>query len=257
MTDWKPYLAAPALPPTPALLAELGAALRSPDPVLRDEQAFTLLARWVPESPEAWLRPLGDELADRLTDREIQARSFAALVLARLVRRGMYEERWLTAFRRWYPAEGDLRGHDPELGWLHAVAHGADLLGEFGRCARVAPTAMLELAAARLLAPTAHVFDAMEDDRLGAAIAMTLTRGELTAEESVAWLAPIEADFLAGEPGPVPAYASNAMRTLRVVYLSADLGVRPAGAAAVGVRHPAAVKTGVAGVLRRCAPYLG
>jgi hypothetical protein len=216
-----------------------------------------LFARWIPGLPVELLRPLGDELAARLSDPEIQARSFAPLVLAKLVRRGVYAPEWQVAFARWYVAETDLRGYDAELGWLHAVAHGADLLGELGRCPEVDPAPLLELAAARLLAPTGHLFDAMEDDRLGAAIALTLTRAELTERQCVDWLAPIAADFEAGEPGPVPAYASNAMRTLRVVHLLADRGVRPPGGPVLQLPRAAVVKEAVAGVLERCAPYQG
>ena len=52
---------------------------------------------------------------------------------------GEFEPSWLAAFTSWYPAETDLRGYDQKLGWLHAVAHGADLLGAFGRCPQVDP----------------------------------------------------------------------------------------------------------------------
>ncbi|MER5638342.1 DUF2785 domain-containing protein [Kitasatospora sp. NPDC002227] len=258
MTTWTKYLDHPELPPVPELLPALSEALRSPDPVLRDDQAYTLFARWIPVLPLELLRPLGDEMAARLADSEIQARSFAPLVLAKLVRRGVYAPDWQAAFARWYPAETDLRGYHAHLGWLHAVAHGADLLGELGRCPEVDPFSMLELAAARLLAPTGHLFDAMEDDRLGAAIALTLTRPELTERQCSDWLVPIAADFEAGEPGPVPAYASNTMRTLRVVHLLADRGVRQSdGGPVLQLPRAAAVKAAVAGVLATCAPYQG
>jgi hypothetical protein len=49
---------------------------------------------------------------------------------------------------------------------------------------------------------------------------------ELSEADAVGWLDPIAAAF-AGKPGPVPAYASNSMRTLRFLYLLADRGVRP------------------------------
>jgi hypothetical protein len=91
------------------------------------------------------------------------------------------------------------------------------------------------------------------------AIALTLTRTELTAAESVGWLDAIEADFAAGERGPVPAHASNAMRTLRLLYLLADRGVRPDwnGAAALELRHRDAVKERLAAVLALVAPFAG
>jgi hypothetical protein len=231
MTDWGKVIDGGFKPPagglTPELIAELSGALRSPDPVLRDEQALTVLGHWVPELDSGARRRLGDEMAARFADPEVQARTFAPLVLAMIVEQGDFEEPWLTAFTRWYPAETDVRGYDPELGWLHAVAHGADLLGTFGRHPRVDPAPLLGVASARLLARTDYLFANQEDDRVAYAVALTLTRPELSEAESVDWLEPIRAEFGAGEPGPVPVFASNTMRTLRALYIMADRGVRP------------------------------
>jgi len=102
---------------------------------------------------------------------------------------------------------------------------------------------MLELAAARMLARTEYVWRDMEDDRLGFAIARTLTRPDLSADQATGWLRPVLADFRAAEPGPMPPHASNTIRTLRVVYLLADRGIQPRGAEGV-------VPVGCAG--RRC-----
>ncbi|WP_371496979.1 DUF2785 domain-containing protein [Kitasatospora sp. NBC_00374] len=262
MTDWQNIIdngcAPPADRPVAEAVAELSLALRSPAPVLRDEQALYLLERWIPGLDPALRRRLGDEMAERLTDPEVQARTFAPLVLAELVRAGEYEPRWLAAFAAWYPAETDLRGHHPELGWLHAVAHGADLLGALGRCPRVDPAPLLSLGAARLLAPTDHVLDAMEDGRLAYALALTLTRPELTEQQSLGWLGPVEAAFAARRPGPVPAHLSNTVRTLRALYLPADRGVRPArDAAPVPVTHRTALLRRLAEVVAPVVPYTG
>ncbi|MEU6232967.1 DUF2785 domain-containing protein [Kitasatospora sp. NPDC047058] len=245
--------------PTPALLAEVSAALRSADPEIRDGLAYEQLCRWVPRLAAPELSALGDEMAGRLADPEIQARTFAPLVLAEVVDAGAYRPAWRDAFARWYPAETDLRGWDERLGWLHAVAHGADLLAAFGRSPLVAdPASLLELAAARLLAPTGHVLDAMEDDRLGRAVAVVLTRPELTERQALAWLDPIAATGRR-RPGVVPATVSNTLRTLRVVYLLADRGVRPVpGAEPVTLRHAAALRGRLAEVLAvNTSYYLG
>jgi Protein of unknown function (DUF2785) len=150
----------------------------------------------------------------------------------RVIERGGFAEHWVTAFERWYPTETDTRGYEPELGWLHAVAHGADLLGVLGRHPQVASDRMLSLAARRMLAGTDRVWRDQEDDRLGHAIARTLARPGLTVAQSVSWLDVIDQRLAAGEPGPVPAFASNTMRTLRMVYPLADRGVRASSAAA-------------------------
>lgn len=92
-------------------LDELSAALRSPDPAVRDDWAYAELARLIPGLTEDQRVGLGDELAGRFTDPEIQSRAFAPLVLARLVEAGAYRPGWQDAFAHWYPAETDLRGH--------------------------------------------------------------------------------------------------------------------------------------------------
>ncbi len=71
-----------------------------------------------------------------------------------------------------------------------------------------------------------------EDDRLGYAIGLTLTRTDLPAVQSTQWLDLIDAKFATGDPGPVPPYASNTIRALRMLYLLADRGVRPEPGAA-------------------------
>ncbi|MER5736736.1 DUF2785 domain-containing protein [Streptomyces sp. NPDC002262] len=234
---------APAAAELPALVGELAEALRHPDPDIRDGAPYVVLRTWIER--DVVDRPsragLGAVMAARFDDPEIQARAFAPLVLDMIVGRGDFDPAWLAAFRRWYPAETDLRDHDPRLGWLHAVAHGADLLGAFGSHPDVDPNGMLGLAAERLLAPTGQVFAQQEDDRLAQGIARTLNRPELTRAEALRWLEPVEAAFAAGRPPGVPttaAHVSNAMRTLRTLYVLADVGVRPRSGAPDPVRPP-------------------
>lgn len=118
--------------------------LRAADPEIRDRIAYTTLATWIGRGdlPHDLMIELGDEMAQRLTDEAIQARTFAPLIPANLVGQGAIEDRWITAFEAWWPAERDLRGYDPGPGRLHAVAHGADLAGEFGVAPGVAPERM-------------------------------------------------------------------------------------------------------------------
>ncbi|MFJ3788602.1 DUF2785 domain-containing protein [Kitasatospora sp. NPDC090091] len=241
----------------PALVDELAEALRDPDPAVRDGAPYTVLRLWIERDviDEPQRARLGAVMAERFADPEIQARTFAPLVLDMIATRGDFDESWLAAFCRWYPAETDLRGHDAELGWLHAVAHGADLLGTFGRHPAVDPAAMLALAAERLLAPTDQILAQQEDDRLGHALARILARPGLTAEQSVQWLDPIEAHFAAGRPAgapTTPAHTSNCLRTLRALYVLADLGVRDGNAAPLEqLTHAATVKRRLAEVLAR------
>ncbi|MDM4719179.1 DUF2785 domain-containing protein [Micromonospora sp. WMMA1363] len=221
------------------LIAELALCLKDPDPQVRDGYPYVVLRTWIERDVIAGERraSLGDEMAARFTDPQTEARTFAPLVLDMIVSRGDFRQTWLDAFTAWYPAELDLRGYDEKLGWLHAVAHGADLLGAFGRHPGVEPAAMLDLAAARMLTPTGYLYAEREDDRLARAIALTLTRPELTPDRSVCWLDAIGADLRAVASGTTPVYVSNALRTLRMLYLLADRGV-PAQAS--GTRRPLA-----------------
>jgi hypothetical protein len=262
MVDWRAVIAdemrLPGGVTAADAMAELSELLRSPDPELRDELATTALYGLLDALDAETRLRLGDAMAGRLTDPALHVRAFPPLILAGLVTRGEFREAWVDMFEAWYPSEQDLRGYDPELGWLHAFAHGADLLGAFGRCAPIAPERMLRLGAARLLAPTDYVLRDQEDDRLAYALAQTLTRAELSPEESVDWLEPVAATFEAGEPGPVPAFASNAMRTLRMLYLFADRGLRVRGnEETVRVRYAEAVKERVAQVTGIVFPGLG
>ncbi len=233
MTDWQETADADFVVPPgadlTALATELADALADPDPQVRDGAAYSVLATWIKRGVlDSQLARLGDTMAGRFGDDRIQARAFAPLVLEWVIERGGYDQEWVRAFEQWYLAETDLRGYDANLGWLHAVAHGADLLGALGRHQQVRPEAMLELAARRMLAESSFVWRDQEDDRLGYAMARILSRPGLTAEQSTGWLDLVDSRFAAGEAGPVPPFASNTIRTLRMLYLLADRGVRGA-----------------------------
>jgi hypothetical protein len=233
--------------------------LRAADPRIRDDGAYVTAARWIPVLEPADRQRLGERVAAHFSDPAVQARTFAPLVLARITEAGDWQEAWWRPFADWYPAERDLRGYDADLGWLHAAAHGADLLAALARHPGQDPVRLADLAVARLLAPTEHLFDAQEDDRLAYALAQILGHPDLDAESSTAWLGPVEKAFRTGEPGPVPAWASDTMRTLRMLYLLADRGVRTRNTEepARPLTHREAVLAGLAATLAVVAPYAG
>lgn len=242
MTDWPAIIAAgfamPAESSPSNLVDELLDALTSPDPVLRDEQAYPVLASWIVGGHlDGQLAVLGDRTIQLFANDAIQARTFAALVLAALIHRdtaaGTLDTTavlgWRDAFADWWPTETDLRGWDDQLGWLHAAAHGADVVGELGLSPRLDGdqlAGLLDLACSRLLAPTTQVFAHQEDDRIALAVATVLTRRELSCAATIGWLDPIRDYFESKRPGPVPAPAANTMRTLRSLYLMTDRGFR-------------------------------
>src|SRR4051794_10616907 len=127
--------------PLADLVVELSAMLRSPDPAVRDRQAYSTLATWIGRGVlgQHELRALGAEMVARFADPEIQARTFAPLILASIVSVGVFESAWVPPFERWYVAEENLRGYDGKLGWLHAVAHGTICWGPWRWSPRLNP----------------------------------------------------------------------------------------------------------------------
>jgi hypothetical protein len=100
----------------------------------------------------------------------------------------------------------------------------------------------------------------LEDDRLAYALARVLTRPELTQAQSVGWLDRVDEMFASGRPGPVPAEASNTIRTLWLLHLCAVRGIRPTrrrDEPPVPLTHAGAVGERLAELLAVPSPYLG
>ncbi|GAB2630218.1 DUF2785 domain-containing protein [Kribbella swartbergensis] len=262
MTDWARVradgFAVPTDRPLTDLVAELAGLLRSPDPVLRDTQAYAVLATWIGRGVLSTdqLRELGNEMITRFADPEVQARTFAPLILDAIVSAGVFEPSWVPPFERWYVAEEDLRGYDAKLGRLHAVAHGADLLGTLGLHPAVEPVQMLRLGIGRLLTPTPYVLRDLEDDRLGYALAATLTRADLTEADAIEWLDPALRALSNPAVEGIRPEVTNTIRTLRALYLLVDHGVRLPGSTTLTlVPHRDQVKSRLADVVRVVTPY--
>lgn len=277
MTDWEEIQArdflVPGDRPLPDLVEELCSMLGSPDPQVRDDTAFTVLATWTARGVlDGRLALLGDQLAGRMHGGEIYERTFAALTLSWVVLRDAQTSEladgqvlgWLAAFGSWWRQEKDLRGWDAQLGWLHAAGHGADAVLAFGRSPRLpagALQALLELTVDRLFTDQGYVFADGEDYRIAYALASVLTRPELSAAQATAWLDRVRDAIGKGEPGPVPPWAANTLSTLASLYSFADRGVawydplaRSMGAT-VPVPHATELKDQIATVLRQ--PWRG
>ena len=240
---------APAGRALPDDLAALVNDLRSPDPRVRDEGAYSALATRISQGrADEHLVALGDAGAALLVDPAIQSRSFGALLLALVVDRinslssgipavGSAAEvvrpidfvRWLAVFLSWYSGEQDLRGHDQTLGWLHAVAHGADTLAAFGG-SRLLNTSeqvmLLDVTAQRLHTPTAHHLTQQEDDRLGLAVLTILARGSVPADDTCAWIDRLAAPWRDRAGGETSAQLDNTIRFARTLHLQLTLGIR-------------------------------
>ncbi|KRF40345.1 hypothetical protein ASG96_05495 [Terrabacter sp. Soil810] len=137
---------------------------------------------------------------------------------------------------------------------MHAVADGADFFGECGAAGVGDAAALLDALARRMVAPTNFVWRDREDDRLACAIALTLSRDDVDEAMAVAWLDHVRAMFAAGTPGPVPAEASNTMRTLRSLHVALGEQVLH-GDEAVTVVHSEVVRQAVAALLAEVTPW--
>jgi hypothetical protein len=240
-------------------VARLVEDLRSADPTVRDTRAYGALASRLGEGRlDDVLVELGDRGAALLDDDEVQARSFGALLLAAVVDRDTRSgragadavRRWLVAVLGWYADEPDTRGWDPDLGWLHAVAHGADAVGELAASAHLGGaelSALLDLLVLRATGASTTPWLQDEDDRVALAVMAVLRRDLLGTGEVRAAFDRLAAAWRSVEAGPVPAHVDNAVRLARTLHLQLTLGVRPEPDAEVthpAVRHDALVALG-------------
>lgn len=219
-------------------LAGLVDDLRSPDPAVRDDGAFGALAGLAGDGAlDDHLVELGSRGVELLGDTEVQARSFGALLLALVVDRDTRTGRageasvrsWLGAVRHWYPDEPDTRGWHDDLGWLHAVAHGADVVGELAASPWLGPDdlgALLDVLVERALAPTTTYWVQNEDDRVAVAMMAVLRRGEVAEKDVAAAIGRLAAAWREAGAGCVGARADNALRLARTWHLQLTLGVR-------------------------------
>ena len=188
---------------TPELLENLG----STDPERR-EQSATILEKWFNRgyySPGE-LSQIIAQLSDNLTvglgehgTNTVLLRSFSALTLAEIVYFDC-EHPFLTAVQlrqlledglAYFLAERDLRGHEAGIGWMHAVAHGSDLLGVLALhdVLQIADLQrILEAIATKVAPPTPHIYLYNEDQRMVRAVLWALQRNILTLDFLGHWL---------------------------------------------------------------------
>lgn len=235
--------------------------LASADPAVRDGWAYEELAQGIEGGRFAgeWPRIRGAALAN-LDSVDVQARTFAPLVLTWLVVAGDRDRGAFDAVARWYPAETDTRGHDDRLGWLHAVAHGADYLGECARAGIATGPEVLSLLTARLVGPGPAWRD-QEDARVAHAAVLAL--GRCGPDDAAAWLAPVAAALDAveetadqpQETGRDPAWMHNAYSTCASLYVALSEQPRD-GEDDAHVEHGEVVCAELAHVMARITPWL-
>lgn len=199
----------PAGESTAELSRSLSLLLASPDPELRDEIGYTTFAQWIYQkrllSPADlrpliadWLANLKDAVGTTGSDAVLR-RSFSALVLSVVVARDnaapFLEEAQFRSILEgalaYADAEKDLRGYDPEKGWMHSAAHTADLLKFLGRSRylTIADQAAILNAAGRKMRTASLVFTFGEDERMARALLSLIARPDFDATAFRTWLA--------------------------------------------------------------------
>jgi len=237
-------LRVPSDRPLDDMTAELTSMLGSPDPAVRDGIAYPTLATWIDRGIfDDLLGGLGDGMVaglqvglGRRDDDSVFRRSFSVLVLAACIARDNQVHRmpagkileWGDRLAAWYVREQDLRGYVPGKGWAHAVAHGADAVGELAGSVHLGKhelTVMLDVLADRLLMLADTVLAAGEPDRIAKATMAVLRRNLVPLSVVEPWIA-----RLAGAAGNGPLTDTDPFLTtgnpqsfLRALYLQLSL----------------------------------
>lgn len=190
------------------LAKELSGYLGSPDPELRDDLAYSILAIWIHRqkkfSPEElgtlleeWQSNLRVGIGETGTD-SIFKRSFSALCLSPLAERDLKEpflgearfRTLLNAALTYLADERDLRGFDAKKGWIHATAHTADLLAALAqnRFFTKQDQARVLKGITQRLETANEIFAYGEQDRLANAAAVIASREDLDSEGWGSWV---------------------------------------------------------------------
>jgi Protein of unknown function (DUF2785) len=266
--------------PLQELTAELVTMLGDPDQHVRDDLAAGVLSAWVADGTYDELLPgLGDGLVHALRQGigedgtgSVLRRSWSALVLTAMVGRDADVHvllpqqvlAWADRAVAWFLAERDLRGWDPGLHRVGAVAHGADLLATLAASRHLQADelhVLLDVIAERLLLPTSYRWLRGEDDRLALATMSVLHRDLVAADACEAVLDRLGAAF-ADDSDPHAPVPSNVSAYLRALHLQLLLGVDRAPSQAHGpdpARHPQVrgdVLLALQDLLRRSAPHV-
>lgn len=177
--------------------------LASPHSELRDRIGYELLTFWLRSealsaaTQKQMLTELQANLGAQAQEDSLR-RSFSALILSELLRADnnaafMTDAERLSLLHDSVAAlvrETDYRGFTEELGWVHPVAHMADILWRFAlHSALTQEQAELILQGVRSQAGTPRIgFTFNESDRLARSIATLMARRSLPQSAFVAWL---------------------------------------------------------------------
>ncbi|HEV2197446.1 MAG TPA: DUF2785 domain-containing protein [Candidatus Acidoferrum sp.] len=208
----KNHYAVPAGQEAFPLAKELSGYLGLPDPELRDDLAYSILAVWITRQKmlsteelvtllEEWQANLRAGIGETGTD-SIFKRSFSALCLSALAERDLKEpflgealfRTLLNAALTYLGDERDLRGFDAKKGWIHTTAHTADLLAALAEnkfFTKQDQERVLKAITQRL-ATANEVFSYGEQDRLANVAATIASRNDFDGGGWSSWVAQID-----------------------------------------------------------------
>ncbi|NNF67952.1 MAG: DUF2785 domain-containing protein [Gammaproteobacteria bacterium] len=233
-------------PATEEHLSALVTCLASPDPELRDQLAYTTLAKILRDEKPATgqLEFLSDQLDGLLQqpDPVGVAHPFAILVFAEIARTDRIES-WMSPPQRqalvdkagnYLENVADYRGFDREVGWRHGVAHGADLAMQLALNPALSKAQQLRLlqAIGQQVAP-AHAYRFGESTRLARPVLFLAMQEELDEQGWQAWFAKLTdpAPLSSWEAGWQDADALARRHNLRAfaleIYINATLSEQP------------------------------
>ncbi|MBP7777712.1 MAG: DUF2785 domain-containing protein [Acidobacteria bacterium] len=242
------------------LLVEMNTLLALPDPVLRDEVAYSAAAKWIVSDAivepadlrrliALWTSNFDDGLGTA-GDNRVLRRSFSALCLSLIAARDVATpflaadevEALFARLLDYFARERDTRGFETGRGWLHSVAHTADAFKFLARGRHWTPShsaRLLDAVRAKLERSEA-VFAWGEPERLAAALHAAVRRTDADTAAFEAWTATwIEAHAALWVNGPQVepatfARVENAKQMLRAlaVLLAMETAPTPTGEAA-------------------------
>jgi hypothetical protein len=246
-------MAVPTGRPLNELTAELVAMLGSSNPVERHEIAYPVLSTWLRDGVyDDLLVSLGDSLCnglnlglDRHDDDTVFRRSYSALVLSECVRRDNVAHvlpvdavlDWADRSLTWYVREQDLRGWVDDKGWVHAVAHGADLLAVLAQSRHLGALhlgVLLDVICERMVFSSSRHLTDGEADRLAAATLMILQRNLVPQDQLDTWVEALGQGLIRPRGYSMDAWPSPSARNtsdfIRALYVHLAIGIRPEGA---------------------------
>lgn len=182
------------------LTEQLLPCLGSPNPVLRDTYGYGLYTHWLrnEQLSTGTKQRLFAELLNNLDSKDSLLRSFSALILSEILRADAINSFLSTTERDSLQlkssaaliAETDFRGFDEKIGWVHPVAHLADVhwrLALHPELTSAQASNMLEAIASKAVTDeSSYIFN--ESDRLARVVAIIIRTEILDANDVATWL---------------------------------------------------------------------